>query len=147
VPRFLEDFQPGATFDSPSRTVQAGEIKAFAAAYDPQPFHLDETAAAASFFGTLIASGWHTAALTMRLLTESGLDISGGLIGAGMDELRWPNALVPGDTIHLHIEIADVRPSRSRPSIGIVKAVIRTLRADGAAVQELTANLVVPRRP
>ncbi len=121
------------------------EIKAFASAYDPQPFHLDEAAAADSFFGTLIASGWHTAALTMRLLTESGLDVSGGLIGAGMDDLRWPNALVPGDTIRLLLEVTDVRPSRSRPAIGIVRLHMRTVRDDGVAVQEAHANLVVPR--
>ncbi len=121
------------------------EIKAFASAYDPQPFHLDEAAAADSFFGTLIASGWHTAALTMRLLTESGLDVSGGLIGAGMDDLRWPNALVPGDTIRLLLEVTDVRPSRSRPAIGIVRLHMRTVRDDGVVVQEAHANLVVPR--
>jgi acyl dehydratase len=145
LPRFLADFHPGQRFTSPSRTVSLDEIKAFASAYDPQPFHLDEAAAADSFFGTLIASGWHTAALTMRLLTESGLDVSGGLIGAGMDDLRWPNALVPGDTIRLLLEVTDVRPSRSRPAIGIVRLHMRTVRDDGVAVQEAHANLVVPR--
>jgi acyl dehydratase len=145
LPRFLADFHPGQRFTSPSRTVSLDEIKAFASAYDPQPFHLDEAAAADSFFGTLIASGWHTAALTMRLLTESGLDVSGGLIGAGMDDLRWPNALVPGDTIRLLLEVTDVRPSRSRPAIGIVRLHMRTVRDDGVVVQEAHANLVVPR--
>jgi len=146
MPRFLEDLQQGDVFASPARTVTAAEIVAFARDFDPQPFHLDAEAATSSFFGRLIASGWHTAALTMRLLTEAQLDISGGLIGAGMDDLRWPSALAPGDTIHLRVEILDVRPSRSRPAIGIVRADMRTLRDDGTAVQTMIANLVVPRR-
>ena len=144
--RFLEDFAPGAVFTSPARTVSLDEIVAFARDFDPQPFHLDAAAASSSFFGRLIGSGWHTAALTMRLLTEASLDISGGIIGAGMDDLRWPSALLPGDTIHLRAEVLDVRASRSRPAIGIVRVEMRTLRADGSAVQTMIASLVVPRR-
>jgi acyl dehydratase len=144
--RFLEDLAAGDVFTSGARTVTLEEIVTFARAFDPQPFHLDPAAAERSFFGRLIGSGWHTAALTMRLLTEVGLDISGGLIGAGMDELRWPSALVPGDTIHVRAEVLSVRASRSRPAVGIVRVDLRTLRADDTAVQTAIANIVVPRR-
>jgi len=146
LPRFLDDLQPGDVFESPSRTVGRDEMVAFARDFDPQPFHLDDAAAGASFFGRLIASGWYTAALTMRMLTDAQLDISGGLIGAGTESLRWPTPLVPGDTIHLRADVLDVRPSRSRPEIGIVRVRLQTLRDDGSAVQEMIASLVVPRR-
>ena len=147
MPRFLDDLRPGDVFTSPPRTIDRDAMLAFAREFDPQPFHLDDTAAAMSFFGRLIASGWQTAALTMRMMTEANFDISGGLIGAGVDDLRWPSALMPGDTIQLHAEVLEVRPSRSRPAIGIVRVRMRTLRDDGTAVQEMIANLVVPTRP
>jgi acyl dehydratase len=146
VARYFEDFAAGDTFVSPARTVTLDEIRDFARAYDPQPFHVDEVAAAASFFGRLVASGWHTAALTMRLLTESELDVAGGLIGAGMEELRWPNPLLPGDTIRVELEVVEVRASRSRPSVGIVRLRMCTVREDGTPVQTQIASLMVPRR-
>jgi acyl dehydratase len=145
--RYLEDLKPGNAFESRRHTITQDEIVAFARQYDPQPFHLDPIAAKSSFFGKLIASGWHTAALTMKMLTECEMDLAGGIIGAGMEELKWPTPLVPGDTIHVRVEIVDSRASKSRPEIGIVRAFVQTLREDGTAVQELTANLVVPTRP
>jgi acyl dehydratase len=145
--RFLEDLAPGDAFESRSLTVTEDAIVAFAREYDPQPFHTDPIAAQASFFGTLIASGWHTAALTMKLLNEAGMDIAGGVIGAGAEEVRWPAPLVPGDAIHVRVEILDSRVSKSRPEIGIVRMRIRTLREDGTAVQDMIGNLVVPAKP
>src|SRR5688572_9242746 len=97
---YLEDLHEGQRFVSASRTVEAEEIKAFAAEFDPQPFHLDETAAAGSFFGGLAASGWHTAALTMRLLVQGGLPLAGGVIGAS-GELSWPRPTRPGDMLRV----------------------------------------------
>ena len=96
---YLEDFSVGQIFQSGTISVSADEIKAFASQFDPQPFHLDETAAKATFFGGLVASGWHTAALTMRLIVDSELKIAGGSIGAGAEELRWPRPVRPGDTL------------------------------------------------
>ena len=122
-------------------------IIAFAREYDPQPFHTDPAAASASFFGKLIGSGWHTAALTMRMLTETQMDIAHGLIGAGVEQLRWPTPLQAGDVIHVRVDVLDVRPSKSRPEIGIVRIRVRTVRDDGTAVQEMTANVVVPVQP
>ena len=146
MPRYFEDLQPGDAFESPPRTVTAAEVIAFAEAFDPQPFHVDPEAARASFFGGLVASGWHTAALTMRNLVDSGMDLAGGIIGAGMEHLRWPAPLPAGDTIRTRITIERTRPSQSRPQIGIVTFRIETLRSDGKAVQEMTGSLIVPRR-
>jgi acyl dehydratase len=145
--RYLEDLKPGQAYESRTRTITQDEIVKFAREFDPQPFHTDPQAAKTSFFGHLIASGWHTAALTMKMLTEADIDIAGGLIGAGMEDLRWPTPLVPGDTIHVRVEILESRASKSRPEIGIVRARIRALREDGAAVQEMIANLIVPVKP
>src|SRR5207247_9425630 len=94
--RYFEDFTVGQTFGSGRILVEPERIKSFAAEFDPQPFHLDEAAAGRSIFGGLAASGWHTAALTMRLLVDSGIDPAGGIIGAGFDEVRWPRPVRPG---------------------------------------------------
>ena len=142
---YLDDFKPGQAFASQSVAVDAASIKAYAAQFDPQPFHLDETAASKTFFKGLVASGWHTASLTMRLLAEGGLPIAGGVIGAGVEDIRWPRAVRPGDTLRLEIEVLDVRPSKSRPEQGLVKARITTLNQNDEPVQAMTANLVVPR--
>jgi acyl dehydratase len=144
---FLEDLAPGQRYGSPKRiTVTAPDITAFAAEYDPQPFHLDAEAAKRSVFGGLAASGWHTAAMTMRMLVESDLWPAGGIVGAGMDELRWPRPVHPGDELSIETEILEVRPSRSRPEQGLVKARTTTLNGRGEPVQVLVANLIVPRR-
>ena len=146
-PIYLDDMQPGQIFGSGTLTVDAEMIRRFAAEYDPQPFHLDDAAAQGTLFRGLAASGWHTAALTMRLMVDGGLPIAGGIIGAGMDELRWPAPVRPGDPLTLRIEVLDVRPSQSRPDRGMAKVRTTTLNARGDIVQLLVANLVVPRRP
>jgi len=145
--RYLEDFEPGQQFGSGSVTVDAEQIKAFAKQFDPQPFHLDDQAARASFFQGLAASGWHTAALTMRLLVEGELSVAGGIVGAGADEFRWPRPVRPGDTLTVRSEVLEVRPSKSRPEQGLVKVRSTTLNQNGEPVQIFVANLVVPRRP
>jgi len=146
-PRYLEDFSVGQTFRSGTVMVTSEQIKSFASQFDPQPFHLAETAASASFFGGLVASGWHTAALTMRLLVDSELKIAGGLIGVGTDELKWPRPVRPGNTLHALSEVLEVRLSKSRPDQGIVKVRTQTLNQADEPVLILVANLVVPRRP
>ncbi len=144
---YLDDLAAGQVYRSGETTVSEAEIVRFADEFDPQPFHLDAEAARATFFGGLAASGWHTAALTMRLLVDSEMRIAGGIIGAGMDEVRWPKPLRPGDTIRLESEVLEVRPSRSRPSQGLAKVRTTTLNQHGEAVQVLVANLLVVRRP
>ena len=146
VPLYFEDFAVGQIYRTGSLKVDADAIKTFAKSFDPQPFHLDEAAAAKTFFQGLAASGWHTAALTMRLLVSEGAPIAGGIIGAGMDELRWPRPVRPGDALHLESEVLEVRPSRSRPNQGLVKMRTTTLNQNNEAVQIVVANLVVPRR-
>ena len=145
--QYLEDFAVGHVFGSARVTVDKERIKTFAAEFDPQPFHQDEEAARQSFFGGLAASGWHTAALTMRLLVESDFRPAGGVIGAGFDELRWPLPVRPGDQLQVESEVLAVRPSKSRPHLGLVKVRITTTNQHGDAVQVFVANIVVPRRP
>ena len=145
--RYLEDFSPGQIFGSGRLRVERERIKSFAAEFDPQPFHLDEEAARNSLFGGLAASGWHTAALTMRLLVESDLKPAGGILGAGFDEFRWPRPVRPGDELHLESEVLDVRASKSRPGQGVIKVKTTTLNQNGEAVQISIGNLIVPRRP
>ena len=144
--RFLEDFAAGQKFGSGSVRIDAERLKRFAAEFDPQPFHLDEQAAERSIFRGLAASGWHTAALTMRLLVESELRPAGGIVGAGFDEFRWPRPVRPGDELHLEIEVLEVRPSKSRPEQGLVKLRTTTLNQRNETVQVSVGNLVVPRR-
>jgi acyl dehydratase len=127
--------------------VEEARIKSFAAEFDPQSFHLDHEAARGSIFGGLAASGWHTAAMTMRLLVESELKPAGGIVGAGFDEFRWPLPVRPGDELYLDIEILEVRPSKSRPTQGLVKVRTTTRNQKGEAVQVSVGNLIVPRRP
>ncbi|WP_280155751.1 MaoC family dehydratase [Piscinibacter sp. XHJ-5] len=145
---YLEDFEPGQRFTGSTRVrIDDERIKAFAAEFDPQPFHLDALAASATFFGGLAASGWHTAAVTMRLLVDSEFKPVGGIVGAGFDELRWPRPVRPGDELHVESEVLEVRPSKSRPDQGLVKVRTNTLNQHGEVVQTSVGNLVVPRRP
>src|SRR5215470_12438639 len=132
--RYLEDFSAGQKFESGRLRVERERIKSFAAEFDPQPFHLDEEAARRSLFGGLAASGWHTAAMTMKLLVESELEPAGGILGAGFDEFRWPKPVRPGDELHLEIEVLEVRPSKSRPDRGLIKLRTTTLNQKGEAV-------------
>jgi acyl dehydratase len=145
--RYLEDFAVGQTFRSGRLQIDKERIKTFAAEFDPQPFHLDEDVARATIFGGLAASGWHTAAVTMRLLVESELKPAGGIVGAGFDEFRWPRPVRPGDELRVESEVIDVRQSRSRPDQGMIKVRTTTLNQNGDAVQVTVGNLVVPRRP
>jgi acyl dehydratase len=145
--RFFEDFEVGQKFGSRTVTVTAEKIKAFAAEFDPQPFHLDEDAARGTFFRGLVASGWHTAAMTMRLLVESDMHAAGGTIGAGGEDLSWPRPVRPGDTLRVEVEVLEMRPSRSRPEIGLVKIRTTTYNQNDEPVQIGTPMLVVPRRP
>jgi len=144
--RYLEDFAPGQRFASGRLKVDRERIKSFAAEFDPQPFHLDEEAARESVFKGLAASGWHTAAMTMRLLVESELKPAGGIVGAGFDEFRWPNPVRPDDTLRLDIEVLEVRPSKSRPNQGIIKVKTTTLNQSNEPVQVSVGNLIVQRR-
>jgi acyl dehydratase len=144
---YLEDFSVGQKFRSASLRVSEADIKVFAEKFDPQPFHLDNEAAKATMFGGLAASGWHTAAVTMRLLVDGGAPIAGGIIGAGMDELRWPKPVRPNDELCVESEVLEIRPSRSRPTQGMVKMRTTTLNQNGEPVQVFVGNLVVPRRP
>lgn len=148
MPRYLEDFAVGQVYRPTGRKkVTAEEIKRFASEFDPQPFHLDETAAAGSFFGGLAASGWHTAGMTMRLLVDSDFKAANGLVGAGFEALRWPRPTRPGDELRVETEVLEARASKSRPEIGLVKFRLTTLNQNGDIVQEGICNLVVPTKP
>ncbi len=142
---FLEDFQEGQRFESGTREMTAEAIKAFAAEFDPQPFHLDEAAAKDSFFGGLAASGWHTMAVTMRLMVEGGAPIAGGVIGAG-GEISWPRPTRPGDVLRVVSTVEKVTPSRSKPERGMLRMRSETLNQRGEVVQVLVANLLAWRR-
>ena len=142
---FLEDLVPGQRFASTPRPMTADAIKTFAASYDPQPFHLDDEAAAATLFAGLAASGWHTAAVTMSMVVES-VPFAGGIIGSG-GELSWPRPTRPGDTLRVETEVLTITPSRTRPDRGMVTIRVTTLNQHGEEVQTFTPKIVVPRRP
>jgi acyl dehydratase len=141
----LDDLHVGQRFTSGSHAIDEEQIKAFARQFDPQPFHLDAGAAKGTLFQGLVASGWHTAAVTMRLLVESGLPIAGGLIGAAA-EIAWPKPTRPGDTLHVESEVLELRPSQSRPDRGMATVRSETRNQLGDIVQVLIAKIVVPRR-
>jgi acyl dehydratase len=128
--------------------IEKDDIIAFAQKFDPQPFHLGEEAARRSKFGRLIASGWHTAAVTMSLIARADFRAAGGgTIRLGFESLRWPTPVVPGDELHIVSEVLEVRPSRSRPDVGLVKIRTQTLNQNGELVQEVISSAMVPRRP
>ena len=142
---YLDDLQVGQRFTSGTYVIEEAQIKAFAAEFDPQSFHLDESAAQASMFKGLAASGWHTAAVAMRLLVDGGLPFAHGLVGLG-GEIAWPRPTRPGDTLRVESEIVEIRPSRSKPHQGIVTVRSTMLNQGGEAVYLLTARLLVLRR-
>ncbi|MHA7776082.1 MaoC family dehydratase [Roseibium sp. M-1] len=144
---YLEDFQVGQTFGSGSTTVTEDEIIRFGKEFDPQPFHLDPAVAKDSFFRGLVASGWHTAALTMRLLVGGEMTPINGIIGAGFESLKWPRPVRPGDVLHVVSEVLELQPFRSRPTQGMIKVRSTTLNQNDEAVQESVGNLVVMARP
>jgi acyl dehydratase len=142
---YLEDLQVGQQFMSENYVMEAEKIKEFAAEFDPQPFHLDEAAADASVFHGLAASGWHTAAVAMRLLVAGGLPFATGIVGLG-GEISWPKPTRPGDTLHVKTEIIEIAPSRSKPDRGIVTVRGTMFNQRQEAVYLLTAKLLVFRR-
>jgi acyl dehydratase len=143
---YFEDLYPGLKFNSGrSYKVTAEEIKQFAERYDPQPFHLDEAAGESSFFKGLAASGWLTAAIVMRLRVES-IHIAGGMIGAGVEEMRWTEAVRPGDSLRTEAEILSVRPSASRPQYGVVQSRTTVFNQRGEVVMRSVVNFLAPLR-
>jgi acyl dehydratase len=146
-PLYLEDLTPGRRFAAGPVTVTEADLIAFAERYDPQPFHTDPVAAADHpLFRGLAASGWHTAALTMRMIVDAMGGLAGGIIGGG-GELQWPRPTRPGDVLTLDVEVLEATPSRSRPERGAALIRYRTLNQAGEEVQVFTARAVVPRRP
>ena len=143
--RYFEDLKAGDQFKSGTYKVTEEQIVSFAREFDPQPFHLDPAVARQTMFKGLIASGWHTAAITMRLFVQT-LNFAEGAIGLGVDELRWPNAVRPGDVLQVETEIVDLRESRSKPSHGIVRIRNVTTNQRGEAVQAMFASALVLRR-
>jgi acyl dehydratase len=142
---YLDDLHVGRRFTSRTHVVDEAQIKAFARQFDPQPFHLDDEAAKGTILAGLAASGWHTAAITMRLLVESGLPLAGGIIGVG-GEVAWPKPTRPGDTLRVESEVVAITPSRSRPDRGMATVHSVTHNQNNEVVQELTAKLIVPRK-
>src|SRR5580692_10692844 len=142
---YLDDLNVGQRFTSATHAIDEAQIKAFAVQFDPQPFHTDEKAAERTLFNGLAASGWHTAAITMRLNVESGPPLAGGVVGAGA-ELSWPAPTRPGDVLHVESEVVEITPSRSRLDRGTIVLLSRAMNQRGEVVQILKARLVVPRR-
>lgn len=143
---YLDDIHVGQRFVSGTHALDESQVIGFATQFDPQPFHLDDEAAKATLFGGLAASGWHTAAITMRLLVDGGAPIEGGIVGIG-GEISWPTPTRPGDVLRVESEIIDIKPSRSRPDRGMVTIRVETRTQKDEVVQILVAKLVVPRRP
>lgn len=144
---YLEDCKVGDRFQTASHTITKSEIIAFAREFDPQPFHLDEEAASRSVFRGLAASGWHTAAIAMKLYVTSGLKLAGGSVGFAVDELRWPIPVRPGDTLQSEIEVIGTRPSQSKKNRGVIRIRTTTKNQRGHAVQTFVASVLVHRRP
>ncbi|MET3917243.1 acyl dehydratase [Variovorax sp. OAS795] len=142
---YLEDLSVGDRFQSGEHAMDAAQIKAFARQFDPQPFHTDEEAAKHTFFGGLAASGWHTAAVTMKLLVESGIPLAEGVIGSG-GELQWPKPTRPGDVLHVVSEVMDITASRSKPGRSMVTMQCRTLNQRGEVLQYFSPRLLVHAR-
>jgi acyl dehydratase len=142
---YFEDLSVGQKFSTQSMMVTETEIKEFAQRFDPQPFHLDDDVARTTLFEGLAASGWHTAAITMRLNVTSGPPIAGGIIGGG-GEITWPTPTRPGDVLHVESEVVEVTPSRSRPERGMIILRSETANQDGRVVQISIMKLIVFRR-
>jgi acyl dehydratase len=143
--RYFDDLKVGDHFKSEPLVVTERQVIEFAHKFDPQMFHLTRKSAERTIFKGLIASGWHTAAITMRLFVQT-LNFTEGAIGLGVDELRWPNAVRPGDELKVETEILELRPSRSKPNYGIIQLRNVTTNQRGEIVQTMTANAMVPRR-
>jgi acyl dehydratase len=146
APLHFDDFQVGRRFESGTYAVSEEEIKEFARKYDPQPFHLDNDAARATLFQGLAASGWHTIAMTMRMLVDGGLPVAGGIIGAGA-EISWPRPTRPGDVLRVSSEVMEATLSKSRPDRGMVTMRSETKNQRGEVVQIFIGKIVVPKAP
>jgi acyl dehydratase len=142
---YLEDLHVGQRFTSGFHRMKEQRMKEFAAEFDPQPFHVDETAAAQSIFKGLAASGWHTAAATMKLLVESDLVLAEGIVGFG-GEINWPRPTRAGDVLHVECEVMEIVPSRSKPNQAVAKIRNTTMNQNGEVVQVFTASIIVFRR-
>ena len=143
--RAFEDFPAGSRLVSSRHSITQDAITAFGREFDPQIFHLDSEAATQTIFRGLAASGWHTAAVSMRLFVDT-MNVAGGIIGMGVDELKWPAAVRPADELHLEIEILEARISKSRPGYGIIRLRNVTKNQRGEIVQSFLANAMLPRR-
>lgn len=141
----FEDFYVGQKFDSDTYEMTGERIHAFASEFDPQPFHLDDAAADASFFEGLAASGWHTAAVAMRLRVQT-MRVTGGMVGAGIEEIRWTKPVRPGDTLALHEEVVATRVLTSRPQYGLIKMISTTTNQYGEVVMTMKVSALAPRR-
>lgn len=137
--RYFEDYVPGATYPCGNIDVDQDSIVSFAKAFDPQPFHVDPAAAAGGAFGGLIASGWHTASVVMRLLVDNYLSAEASLGSAGVDEIRWPYPVRPGDTLRVRATVVEARRSLSKPDRGIVRTLAEAVNQDGRTVMRATA--------
>jgi acyl dehydratase len=144
---YFEDYVPGATYECGSVSFDQAGIVAFAKEFDPQPFHVDPVAAAAGPYGGLIASGWHTAAVVMRLLVENYLSAESSLGSPGMDEIRWPNPVRPGDTLRVRATVTEARRSLSKPDRGILTTLIEAVNQDDKTVMRATGINFVRVRP
>jgi acyl dehydratase len=138
--RYFDDYVPGTTHDCGSVSFSQAEIISFASQFDPQPFHVDPEAAAHGPFGGLVASGWHTAALVMRQLVDHSLSAEASLGSPGLDEIRWPSPVRPGDTLRVRATVLEARRSQSKPDRGIIKTVIEAVNQDGRTVMRATAT-------
>jgi len=144
---YFEDFTLGRKFQSAySAKISAAEIKEFGEKYDPQPFHLDEAAGETSFFKGIAASGWLTAALVMRMRVDT-IKVAGGMIGAGVDEMRWTTPVRPNDSLRTESEVVSVRPSRKRPDYGVIKLATITYNQRDEIVMKSTVNFLAPLKP
>jgi acyl dehydratase len=144
---YFEDFPPGDVRESPARAVTGDELVAFARAFDPQPFHLDEEAARGSIYGGLLASGWHTCAISMRLMWDTFLKDTASLGSPGVDEIRWIEPVRPGDTLRARFTVVEAIPSRSKPDRGIVRSVSEIFNQHGNVVMTMRGLGMFARRP
>jgi acyl dehydratase len=145
--RYFEDYAPGTVYTAGSIAVTESEIVEFARRYDPQPMHTDPDAALRGRFGGLIASGWHTGAMMMRLFADNFLSPASSLASPGLDELRWHEPVRPGDVLSLRVTIVEARPSRKTPGQGVVRSLVEVVNQHGAVVMSLKPISLVRRRP
>jgi acyl dehydratase len=145
--RYFEDYTPGQVYEFGERTVSEPEIIEYARQFDPQYFHVEPERAKASRFGGLVASGWHTASLAMRLYVDHYLSHVASLASPGVDEIRWPNPVRPGDTLRIRVTILDARPSRSKPDRGVVRSQVEMLNQRNELVLNMVGISIIGRRP